>query len=154
MRKKIFYSFMLLCVLCACSSDDGDQQPPVISDQGITANPIDCQQYHRGDTIPFHYVMTDNEELGAYNIEVHNNFDHHTHAGSSVECPMDPDKDVKHPWVFNKDYKIPAGLKSYDARQDIAVPDTIDTGDYHFMIRVTDQSGWQEYHSVAIKIID
>ena len=64
MKRNIIYSIMLLCALCACSSDDDEQkdmQQPVISDQGITANPIDCQQYHRGDMIPFHYVMTDNE---------------------------------------------------------------------------------------------
>ena len=147
---------MLLCALSACSSSDDetqkDMQQPVISDQGIVANPIDCQQYHRGDIIPFHYVMTDDQELGNYNIEIHNNFDHHTHSTSSVECPMDAKKEPVKPWVYNQDFQIPAGQRSYTARHDIAIPADIDPGDYHFMIRLTDQAGWQQLHAVAIKI--
>lgn len=149
---------MLLCALSACSSSDDDapkdMQEPVISAQGITANPIDCQQYHKGDVIPFHYLMTDNQELGSYNIEIHNNFDHHTHSTSATECPMDAKKDPVTPWVYNKDFSIPAGQRSYDARHDIQIPTDIDAGDYHFMIRLTDRAGWQQLHAVAIKIVD
>lgn len=157
MKRKNLLSIMLLCALCACSSDDDEQQKdmlqPVISDTGIVADPIDCQVYHRGDVIPFHYLFTDDTELGAYNIEIHNNFDHHTHSTSSVECPVDAKKDPVKPWVFNQDYTIPAGQRSYDARHDIQIPADIDTGDYHFMVRLTDHAGWQQLHAVAIKII-
>ncbi|MCR4603146.1 MAG: DUF4625 domain-containing protein [Prevotella sp.] len=149
-------SLLLLCALGACSSSDDndtkDMTYPVISSQGITANPIDCQVYKRGDTIPFLYVFTDDTELGSYNIEIHHNFDHHTHSTSSVECPMDEEKATSNPWVFNKGYDIPAGSKSYTARIDIAIPTDIDAGDYHFMVRLTDRAGWQQLHAVAIKI--
>lgn len=149
---------MLLCALSACSGSDDevqmDMQQPVISDQGITANPIDCQVYHRGEVIPFHYVMTDDQELGAYNIEVHNNFDHHTHSTTSVECPMDAQKQPQNPWVYNHDFSIPAGQNRYEARVDIEIPADIDPGDYHFMIRLTDRAGWQQLHAVAIKITE
>ena len=157
MKRKNFLCIMLLCALCACSSDDDEQQKdmlqPVISDKGIIADPIDCQVYHRGDVIPFHYLFADDTELGAYNIEIHNNFDHHTHSTSSVECPMDVKKDPVKPWVFNQDYTIPAGQQSFDARHDIQIPADIDTGDYHFMVRLADRAGWQQLHAVAIKII-
>ena len=157
MKRKNLLSIMLLCALCACSSDDDEQQKdmlqPVISDTGIVADPIDCQVYHRGDVIPFHYLFTDDTELGAYNIEIHNNFDHHTHSTSSVECPVDVKKDPVKPWIFSQDYTIPAGQRSYDARHDIQIPADIDTGDYHFMVRLTDHAGWQQLHAVAIKII-
>ena len=106
---------------------------PEISEQGITANPIDCQVYHRGETIPFCYVFTDNDELGKYNIEV---------------------KEAQNPWVFNQDFNIPDGQKSFSAREDIKIPTNIDTGDYHFMIRLTDKAGWQQIKSVAIKIVE
>ena len=148
---------MLLCALCACSGNDDvaqDMQQPVISDQGITANPINCQQYRRGDIIPFHYLMTDDQELGAYNIEIHNNFDHHSHSTSAVECPMDEKKVPVNPWVFNQDYSIPAGQRIFDARIDIQIPSDIDTGDYHFMVRLTDRAGWQQLHAVAVKIVE
>ena len=158
MKQNIIYSIMLLCALCACSGSDDeeqkDMQQPVISDQGIVANPIDCQQYHRGDIIPFHYVMTDNEELGNYNIEIHNNFDHHTHSTTAAECPMDAQKQPQNPWVYNRDYTIPTGQRQYDARVDIQIPADIDPGDYHFMIRLTDRAGWQQLHAVAVKILE
>lgn len=146
---------MLLCALCACSSNnDEDMLQPVISDEGIIADPIDCQQYHRGDIIPFHYVMTDDQELGAYNIEIHNNFDHHTHSTTATDCPMDAQKDPQTPWVYNRDFTIPAGLRTYDARVDIQIPADVDPGDYHFMVRLTDRAGWQQLHAVAIKITE
>ena len=158
MKRNTIYSIMLLCALSACSGSDDeeqkDMQQPVISEQGITANPIDCQQYHRGDVIPFHYVMTDDQELGAYNIEIHNNFDHHTHSTTAAECPMDAQKDPKNPWVYNRDFSIPSGQRTYDARHDIQIPTDIDPGDYHFMIRLTDRAGWQQLHAVAIKIVE
>ena len=158
MKRIAIYAIMLLCALRACSGSDDevqkDMQQPVISDQGITANPIDCQVYHRGEVIPFHYVMTDDQELGAYNIEVHNNFDHHTHSTTAVECPMDAQKQPQNPWVYNNDFSIPAGQNRYEARVDIEIPADIDPGDYHFMIRLTDRAGWQQLHAVAIKITE
>ena len=127
---------------------------PEISEQGITANPIDCQVYHRGETIPFCYVFTDNDELGKYNIEVHHNFDHHTHSTSATTCSMDAIKEEQNPWEFNQDFNIPDGQKSFSAREDIKIPTNIDTGDYHFMIRLTDKAGWQQIKSIAIKIVE
>ena len=158
MKQNMIYSIMLLCALSACSGSDDetqkDMQQPVISGEGIIANPIDCQVYHRGEVIPFHYVMTDNQELGAYNIEVHNNFDHHTHSTTAADCSMDAQKQPQKPWVFNRDYTIPAGQRQYDARHDIEIPADIDPGDYHFMIRLTDRAGWQQLHAVGIKITE
>ena len=149
---------LLLCAFSACSSTDDNEQKdmemPVISNKNIVANPIDCQQYHRGEVIPFHYLLTDNMELGAYNIEVHNNFDHHTHSTSATDCALDVKKKPVHPWVYNQDFTIPAGQRSFDARQDIVIPTDIDPGDYHFMIRLTDRAGWQQLYSVAIKIVE
>jgi len=142
----------------SCSSDDDtpkdeDKEKPEIVD-GKVPNPIDCQQYRRGETIPFRYTFTDNVELGSFNIEIHNNFDHHTHSTSAGDCPLDPKKSPVNPWVYNQDYVIPAGEKSYAAKVDITIPNDIDPGDYHFMIRVTDKTGWQQLKAVSIKILE
>ena len=150
----------LLCSLCGCSSSDDneskDMEYPVISDEGVTANPVECQQYHPGDVIPFQYVFTDNVELGNYTIEIHNNFMHHTHTGSAVECELDARKNAgSKAWVFNlseKEGTIPPGLRSYVARVDIPIPADVETGDYHFMVRLTDRAGWQQLKAVSIKV--
>ena len=65
---------------------------PVINTTDIVAVPSDCEVYKRGDVIPLNFLFTDDSELGSYNVEIHNNFDHHTHSTSSVECPMDAKK--------------------------------------------------------------
>jgi hypothetical protein len=43
---------------------------------------------------------------------------------------------------------------AYDAYVDIPIPDDIDTGDYHFVVRVTDAAGWQSYKAFSVKILE
>ena len=54
--------------------------------------------------------------------------------------------------MYNQAQAIPAGLKSYEAKVDIPIPQDIAPGDYHFMIRLTDKAGWQELKAISIKI--
>ena len=156
--KKTYFSLMLLCALSACGSDDDEETKdmtyPVINTTDIVAVPTDCQVFKRGDVIPLNVLFTDDTELGSYNVEIHNNFDHHTHSTSSIECSMDAKKEPKKPWIYNQDFDIPSGQKTFTARHDIAIPSDIDTGDYHFMVRLTDRAGWQQIHAVAIKITE
>ena len=157
MMKKLYLSLTLLCAFCACSSSDDetkDMTYPVINTSDNVAIPTDCDVFRRGEVIPFNYLFTDDTELGSYNIEIHHNFDHHTHSTSSVECPMEPTKKPVNAWVYNKDYTIPAGQRTFTATHNITIPADIDTGDYHFMVRLTDRAGWQQLHAVAIKIIE
>ena len=62
-------------------------------------------------------------------------------------------KPVK-PWVYNQDFQIPESASTYNAKVYIPIPEDVDTGDYHFMIRVTDKAGWQQLKAVSIKIIE
>ena len=39
-------------VSCGSDEDSKDMTYPEISGQGITPNPVDCQQYKRGEVIP------------------------------------------------------------------------------------------------------
>jgi hypothetical protein len=156
----------LVCVItlgftsCDNNDEDKDMTYPKISSEGITANPIDCQVYQRGSVIPFHYIFTDDMELGAYNIEIHSNFDHHTHGTTSTDCEdgdeHEGEQEHEHEheggWHYNQDFAIPAGLRTYEARHDIVIPSDIEPGNYHFMVRLTDHAGWQQLHAVAIKI--
>ena len=127
--------------MTACTSDkDKDTELPTITDAGIIANPVDCQVYNRGEIIPFHYRFTDNEELGNYNLEIHNNFDHHTHGTQGKSCDPDTEKrNADKAFKYNKDFAI-------------QIPANVDPGDYHFVIRVTDRTGNQQLRAMAIKI--
>lgn len=139
--------------MAGCQPDDRDMEQPSIVESDMATCPVDCEQFHPGDTIRFCYRFTDNVELGNYNIEVHNNFDHHTHSTSAVECDLEADKEPVNPWLYNHDFHIPASSRDYTAHLDIPIPADADPGDYHFMVRLTDAAGWQQLRSVAIKLL-
>ena len=148
-------AFTLLLVCCG-KTKEKDMIPPEIIAVGDYSSPLNCQEFHVGGVLPFAWAFSDNEELGSFNIEIHSNHDHHTHSTEAEECPEHEEGhdhgDPVNPWVFNKDYAIPAGTSYYEADIKIPIPEGIDPGEYHFMIRVTDISGWQEIKSVAIHI--
>ena len=154
MKNSHLISSLLLCALCACSSPSGEKDlvPPEIFPGGEFTSPLNCQEFPRGGFLPFSSVFSDDVELGSFNLEVHNNFDHHTHSTEAGECRQDPVKQPVKPWIFNQDYRIPAGETVYEANLRIPIPADVDPGEYHFMIRVTDASGWQQLRSVSIRI--
>ena len=154
---KILYFGITLSLFIACGNDNNDvidNEKPKITAEGIEASPLDCEVYQKGQTIPVRYLLKDNIGLGNYVIEIHQNFDHHTHGTSSTNCDLDADKEPINAWIFFKTYEIERQPKSYTVSQDIKIPTDIDSGDYHFMIRLTDISGWQEIKAIAIKIKD
>ncbi len=154
MKNSKLFPSLLLCALCACSSPSSEKErvPPEIFPGGEFTSPLNCQEFPRGGFLPFSYVFSDDVELGSFNLEVHNNFDHHTHSTEAGECRQDPVKQPVNPWIFNQDYPIPAGETVYEANLRIPIPADVDPGEYHFMIRVTDASGWQQLRSVSIRI--
>ena len=108
-------------------------------------------------------MLTDDMALGSFNIEVHDNFDHHTHSteGDNHEGTECEDHDGEHhhdgkeegtTWKYNESFKIDGGVTAYPINVDITVPKDARHGDYHFMIKVTDLAGWQQLKALAIKI--
>lgn len=157
MKNNILLSFLAFCLIVSCTPKD--MTPPQILPIGDYASPLNCQQFYRGTVLPFAYLFIDDVELGSFNLEVHSNHDHHTHGTEAGECeePEDESHHEEHPenpWVFNKDYPIPAGSASYEADIQIPIPSDIAPGEYHFMIRLTDAAGWQQLRSVAIHILE
>ncbi len=154
MNYKVLFYCILSVILLSCSSDDDDKDmdKPAIDMTETNAFPTNCAILYRGESFLFRATFTDNIELGNYNIEVHNNFDHHSHSTENEECELDSKKQPVKPWVYNKDYSIPAGQRNFTANDVIEIPSDIDTGDYHFMIRLTDKAGWQQIKSVGVKI--
>lgn len=153
--------FILYCLTCllflACSDDNEDtkdMEKPVIDMAGSNAFPQNCVILYRGESFPFKAVFTDNVELGSYNIEIHNNFDHHSHSTDDVECDLEPKKSPVKAFVYNQDFSIPIGKNVFEANDEIPIPADVDTGDYHFMVRLTDKAGWQQLRAISLKIKD
>lgn len=147
---RIFPALLLTMLLVACV--EIDDKIPVIDMSSNNAFPQNCVTVYRGESFTFHARFTDNVELGSYSIELHNNFDHHSHSTSVVACAFDPVKTAVNPFLYIKEFPIPDNLTEYFATVSIDIPGDVDTGDYHFMIRLTDKSGWQSFKGISLKI--
>nr|WP_199003426.1 DUF4625 domain-containing protein [Flavobacterium sp. ASV13] len=155
-KTKTLTAFVIsLFALVSCSSDNNeiDTEYPVIDISASNAFPIQCSEITRGQKITFRAKFTDNDALGSYSLDIHHNFDHHTHSTEVNNCVPEPVKKPVNPMLYINSVTIPNGQKSYEAVQEITIPTDIDPGDYHFMIRLTDKEGWQSIKGLSIKIL-
>lgn len=138
----------------ACGKDEPaiDTEYPVIDTDAAGTFPVQCSQVKRGEKFIFKASFSDNIQLGSYSLDIHHNFDHHTHSTEVSDCDTDPVKKPVNPFLLIKSFDIPVNQKTYAATQEINVPSDIDPGDYHFMIRLTDKEGWQTIRGISIKI--
>lgn len=151
----IFLSLTLFISGCEKENDDViDDVPPEIHMDFKGAFPTQCSSLKKGEKFSFRARFSDNTELGAYSLDIHHNFDHHSHTTEFEECDLQPKKAPVNPFLFIKSYDIPAGQKSHEAIQEIEVPSDVDSGDYHFMIMVTDGTGWSKMIGMSIKIVE
>lgn len=139
--------------LSACNKTETDDIYPVIDMSVTEAFPKDCDTLYVGKSFVFRGLFTDNAELGSYSLDIHNNFDHHSHSSAIVECPLDPVKTPVNPLTFIRDYLIPDVSTRYEAIDTISIPSGVDPGDYHLMIRLTDREGWQTMKGISVKLI-
>jgi hypothetical protein len=129
------YSFLF------SSCDEGDTTKPVIN----LVEPENGDSLLIGGTVHFDAEFSDNEMLGSYKIEIHNNFDNHEHdlkAGDADETVA---------FAFDKTYDL-SGKKNADVHHhDVKIPENATPGNYHLMVYCMDAAG-NESH-VAVNVI-
>ncbi|TVR73436.1 MAG: DUF4625 domain-containing protein [Marinilabiliales bacterium] len=139
-------------IIASCEKEEKDTELPVIDMTGANHFPQNCDTVYIGEAFRFSARFTDNFELGSYSIDIHHNFDHHSHSTEMSDCPMDPVKTPANPFLFIEQFDIPEGKTGYQAEQEIMVPEGVDDGDYHLMVRLTDKTGWQAIRGISIKL--
>lgn len=154
MKKSYLIALLSLSIFSSCNNSDIDETAPMISLEATDAFPKNCEHLFRGETFVFKGIFTDNLELGSYSLDIHNNFDQHSHSTDVEDCTHEAIKDAVNPYLLLQEYNIPNGLKTFETSDSISIPLNIDTGDYHFTIRLTDQTGWQTHKGISIKIIE
>ncbi|NIJ46553.1 hypothetical protein FHR24_003042 [Wenyingzhuangia heitensis] len=155
--KNYLFYFLVASLFIACTSDDGfdkDEEKPTISVNYTNGFPQGCTQLTKGQTYSFRAQVTDNKELAAYSLDIHHNFDHHTHDDQVTECDLGAIKSSVNPYLHVENYTITEGLTAYEINISITIPDDVDTGDYHCAYSVTDKTGWQSRTSIDIKIVE
>ena len=155
MKIKLIVPIIFFILIAGCSKKDDvsiDTEYPVIDISSSNAFPIQCSEVTRGEKLIFKAKFSDNSALGSYSLDIHHNFDHHTHSTEVAVCTMNPVKTAVKPFLFINTFEIPVGTRSYEATKEILIPLDIDPGDYHFMIKLTDKEGWQTLKGISIKI--
>lgn len=157
---KMFFTglFMVSGLFIVSCDQEIDDVKPGIAMVGATAFPQQCDTIWFGEPFVFSALLSDNMALGSYSIDIHNNFDHHSHTTEVNVCALGEEKEPVNPFQFTEEYAIPAGLAEWDPRQELTFPVSdgggmFDAGDYHFMIRVTDHEGWSAQKGLSIKIL-
>ncbi|RZM23143.1 MAG: DUF4625 domain-containing protein [Pedobacter sp.] len=148
-------SLIFVSAVSSCKKEnDGpiDTSYPEINVAIQDAFPKQCSVLKRGETFVFRALLTDNAELGSVSVDIHHNFDHHSHSTEVSDCSMSPVKQAVKPFLLIRTFPIAAGQKSFQTTAEISVPADIDPGDYHFLIRLTDKQGWQTIKGLSIKI--
>jgi len=148
-KLRYFPAVLLLIVLLFASSceDDNDTQKPQI----IVVSPEQNEVLNIGSEIHFDVDFSDNTELKSYKVDIHNNFEGHTHkranSGDTVA------------WSFQKSWSFDAGQKNAHVHHhEIEIPHDyngmdISQGNYHFMIYCLDAAGNETWVAVPVKIM-
>lgn len=153
---KFICPFIVGLLFTACSdSDDStvDEERPTITINYDGGFPQACEVLERGNTYTFKARVADNLGLAAYSLNIHHNFDHHTHDDQGVQCELESTKEAINPMIYIENFNIPSGTTAYEINVSINIPEDVDTGDYHCSFSVTDITGWQSRTSVDIKIM-
>lgn len=150
---------MAFLIFDACKKgNEIDMKKPIIDLTTQVAFPVNCDTLYFGEAFILKIRFTDNVELGSYSIEIHNNFDHHSHSTEVSECTLSQKKEPVNPFAFIGDYSIPAGSTAFETNETINIrlgnnSGDFDEGDYHFFIRLTDKEGWSTQKGLSIKML-
>lgn len=143
---------LLLLVLAACGKEAADMEYPTIDIAYADAFPTQCGVVRRGESFVFKARFADNVALGSFGVDIHHNFDQHSHSTEVQACAMDAKKEAVNPFLYIRSHAIDGDPRTYEAEVEIQVPADVDPGDYHLMIRVTDRAAWQTMRGLSIKI--
>lgn len=152
---------VLFVFFVGCDQEGVDEEKPRIDISMSGAFPLNCDTLYFGETFVMRLLLSDNERLGdvnALSVDIHNNFNHHSHSTEVTECSLSDIKTPVNPFTLINDYDIPSGLSQYETEIPIAIPagdgnGDYDEGDYHFFIRVTDHQGWSAQKGLSVKLL-
>lgn len=145
----IIVVIVLLGIFSQCKKEEGDAERPKIE----LVSPANCDSIWKGEFLHFEANFSDNEELAKYAIDIFENFDHQSYGSSDQGCPQEPEKTPFNPFKYVTVVDIPPGMKEVTEELDIIIPESVDTGDYLFVVHLQDKTGLKSFYTVSLKII-
>lgn len=141
----LFSILSIALALSSCEKEEVDTVKPVIEVSG----PAEDAVLYIGSGIHFEVEFSDDVELKSYKVDIHSNFDGHSHKSLLAEGAE---------WHFQQSWDFDAGQKNAHVHHhEIVVPEQINgepiaTGNYHFMIYCTDAAGNETWTAVPVEI--
>jgi hypothetical protein len=126
---------LLILFFSSCDRNDpsSDTEPPVIH----LIEPEEGDVLKIGADIHFDLELSDNVMLNRYRVEIHNNFDGHSHASSPLKATGEATVD----FVFDRSWDV-SGQRNADIHHhEILIPANATPGNYHLMVFCTDVAG-------------
>ncbi len=146
----LMFSFFM----ASCSDDEVDNAKPIIQ----LVAPVNNGVLHIGGEVDFVCEFVDDVELRSYKIEIHSNFDGHTHERAALKSVKE---EHGHPWSYTNTWNFEAGKKNEDVHHHaIQIPETIlvdgveeqvAEGEYHFGVYCVDAAGNE--NKVFVKVM-
>ena len=133
----LFVPITILCAtlpLLACGDNDGDTTPPIIH----LIAPAEGDTLLIGSKVHFDMELFDNEMLSSYKVEIHNNFDGHTHHRTHGN-------EAGIPYSFQKVWDVSGKRNTKIHHHEIEIWSNAHPGRYHLMIYCSDIAGNEAY---------
>ncbi len=141
---KLFATFaaaLLSFSLVSCD-ESGDTTKPTIELSG----PAEGKELTANNDVHFKAELSDDVALGSYKIDIHPNFDDHSHSRSGDSSTED--------FSYNNTWDDIAGQRNASLHHHkIFIPANATLGDYHFILYCVDAAGNEAYVVHNIKII-
>ncbi len=147
MKTKLYFPIVSLVIFSwlftSCDDKDRDTTPPVIDLQ----SPSEEEALLIGDEHGIHLEMdlSDDIMLLSYKIEIHSNFDGHTHDDHDTRAGEETV-----PFHFEESYDVSGKNAVHIEQDDIRIPANATPGEYHLMVYCTDASKNETYVARSI----
>jgi hypothetical protein len=132
----IFFSAIFAVVLNGCQEDSDTTRPEI---NLIEPAEDDALQIGGEHGVHFEAEFSDNEALASYKVDIHPNFDGHTHTRADDTV----DFEYERSWTLS-------GKNASIHHHDITIPENATPGDYHLMVYCTDAAGNEEHIAVDV----
>jgi hypothetical protein len=126
-------------VLNSCK-EDSDTTKPVIN--LVEPANDDVLQIGGEHGVHFEVEFSDNEALASYKVNIHPNFDGHTHtraSGATVD------------FEYDKSWSL-TGKNASVHHHEIKIPENASPGDYHLIVYCTDAAGNESHVAVNVEL--
>ena len=148
----IVLSALFLFYWSAC--EQADTVPPTI----VVVSPEDDASIEAGEKLCVQVTFTDNKALSAYKLNIHPNFNGHSHAPMRQENPSRAASEESKTVDFeitltSASQNDPLTGTNCFRDIDIDIPANATPGNYHLLIYCTDAAGNEMYVAQDLKIV-